>query len=423
MRFGLVRKLVLGISAVSIITYGTSAFFIFVLKPLIAPNMADWLYVSSILVLGILWTSFLGWLAAQVLIKPLLRLTAVVDEAATGNLNVSIPEYRSNDEIMRLHRSFGTMLGNLRQIISDLTDNVAIADRSANSLSSAIGQATQQIETIALTIDKVAEGASSQAGSAQSMFHSVERVTETAGEVNRQAEHAIELSDTMVRTITDSGDTFRSLVAGLEDVSETSERTLSIVRKLDQHAKEIGQISTLVGEIAGQTQLLALNASIEAAHAGEHGLGFSVVAEQIRKLAATSSEAGEQIHTLVRQMQAQTDVVVRETDNQVRLIRTETSKGESAGRALSEITSSAQETAQALQSIVSYMSGQAEQIQRTFEEAKGIADIAETISAGATRVAGATQEQTAVMEEIAASSDVLRSESEDLKRKTVIFRL
>jgi methyl-accepting chemotaxis protein len=90
---------------------------------------------------------------------------------------------------------------------------------------------------------------------------------------------------------------------------------------------------------------------------------------------------------------------------------------------LSEITSSAQETAQALQSIVSYMSGQAEQIQRTFEEAKGIADIAETISAGATRVAEATQEQTAVMEEIAASSDVLRSESEDLKRKTVIFRL
>jgi methyl-accepting chemotaxis protein len=423
MKFGLVRKLVLGISGVSIITFGTSAFFIFVLKPWLAPNMADWLYVSGVLALGVLWTSFLGWLAAQVIIRPLLRLAAVVDEAATGNLTVTIPHYRSNDEIMHLHRSFETMLGNLKQIIAELKDSVSVTDQSAGSLSSAIGHAAQQIETIAITIDRVAEGASTQAESAQTMFHTVERVTETASEVSRQAEHAIALSDAMVKTIAASGDTFRSLVGGMSDVSDRSEHTLTIVRKLETQAKEIGQISHLVGEIAAQTQLLALNASIEAAHAGEHGLGFSVVAGQIRKLATDSSEAGEQINRLVRHMQEQTDSVARETDNQVKLIRHEKTKGEAANRALSDMTSSADETAQALQSIVAHMNGQAEQIRRAFGDAKEIADIAATISEGAFRVADATQEQTAVMQQISASSDVLRNQAEGLKRKTVVFRL
>jgi methyl-accepting chemotaxis protein len=423
MKFGLVRKLVLGISGVSIITYGTSGIFIFVLKPWLAPNMADWLYICGVLALGILWTSFLGWLAAQFIIRPLLRLSAVVDEAATGNLIVTIPEYRSNDEILQLHRSFGTMLGNLKQIIAELKDSVGVTDQSANSLSSAIGHAAHQIETIAITIDRVAEGASTQAESAQTMFRSVERATETAGEVSRQAGHAIALSDAMVKTIASSGDTFRSLVGGMTDISVMSEQTLTIVRKLETDAKEIGQISHLVGEIAAQTQLLALNASIEAAHAGEHGLGFSVVADQIRKLATDSSEAGEQINRLVRQMQEQTASVSRETNNQVLLIRQEKTKGEAANRALSEMTASADESARALQSIVVHMNGQTEQIRRTFGDAKEIADIAATISEGAFRVADAAQEQTAVMEEISASSDVLRNQAEGLKRKTVVFRL
>lgn len=423
MKFGLVRKLVFGISGVSIVTFGTSAFFIFVLKPWIAPNMADWLYVSGVLLLGILWTSFLGWLAAQYIIRPLLRLAAVVDEAATGNLNVTIPEYRSDDEIRLLHQSFRTMVGNLKQIIAELKASVSVTDQSANSLSEAISSAANRIETIAITIDRVAQGSSSQAESAQIMFHSVEQATETANEVSRQAENAIVLSDAMVRTIAESGDTFRSLIEGMADISDTSEHTLEISRKLEMLAKEIGKISSLVGEFAGQTQLLALNASIEAAHAGEHGLGFSVVADQIRKLAVDSSRASEQIDRLVKQMQEQTDSVAGETNNQVNMIRQEKAKGEAANKALLAILSSADEAAQALQTIVLHMKGQAEQIRRTFKDAKEIADIAATISEGALRVAYATQEQTALMQEIAASSDVLRNQADGLTRKTVVFRL
>ncbi|WP_146250252.1 methyl-accepting chemotaxis protein [Paenibacillus flagellatus] len=423
MKYGLVRKLVLGISAVSIVTYGTSAFFIFVLKPLIAPGLSDWLYVGAVLALGIAWTSFLGWGAARMLIRPLVRLSEAVDEAATGNLAVLVPEYRAEDEIRRLNVSFRTMIGNLKQMIADLSANVSVTDRSAGALVSAIGEAARQIETISVTIDRVARGASAQAAAAHEMVLGASRVTASADEASRQAEQAIALSDTMVKTIADSGSTFRSLVDGMSDISATSEHTLDIVRRLDEHAKEIGHISHLVGEIAAQTHLLALNASIEAAHAGEHGHGFAVVADQIRKLASDSSAAGEQINRLVSHMQAQAGVVFRETDNQVRLVRRQKAKGEAAGRALADVTASADEAAKALRRIVVQMTAQTEQIRHTFGDARAIADIAASISDDATRVAGAAQDQTAVMQEIAASSDLLRDQADTLQRKTVAFRL
>ncbi|NIK79689.1 methyl-accepting chemotaxis protein [Paenibacillus castaneae] len=421
MTFSLVRKLVLGILIVSTVTYSTSAFFIFQLKPILAPDMTDWIYITGVLVLGILWTCFLGWLAAQFLIRPLLRLTKVVDIVASGNLNITIPPYSFNDEIKQLHQSFQLMLNNLRQMIADVSDSVAVTDRSATTLGSAIGQATNQIETIALTIERMAEGAAIQADSAQQMLHSAEQTAETAQDINNEAERAIDIAGTMVGTISANAAQLRSLVDGMLHISETSEKTLDIVRNLEVQAGEISQISQLVSQIADQTHLLALNASIEAAHAGEQGQGFAIVAQHIRKLAADSAAAGEHINQLVGQMQEQTLTVVNETDKQVRLIRHETTIGENAKLVLDEVVSSVHETASALQSIVEHITIQTGQINSTFDKAKNIAGTAFAISEGGSHISSAAQDQTAVMQEISASSELLLNEAQGLKQKTVVF--
>jgi len=423
LKLSLVRKLVLGFALVSITTYGTSALFIFSFKSWLAPDMKDSLYYLFVLALGIFWTCLLGWIAARFIVKPLLQLTTIVNTVAAGNLNVTIPDRRSQDEIGTLNHSFQVMLGNLRQMIMNVTDNVSITDQSIHTLGSAIKQATTQIETIAHTVDRMADDASSQASSADEMVQTAQHTAEAAQSINDGAEQAIQVADTMVLTISESTAQIRSLVSGMQHISDTSENTLQIVRSLELQANEISQISLMVKQIADQTHLLALNASIEAAHAGEQGQGFAVVAGHIRKLASDSAAAGDQINALVSQMQVQTLTVVQETDKQVELVRNETAIGEQARASLDHVVHAVNETASALQNIVKHINVQTEQINHTFEKAKQMAATSASISDGGSNIATAVQEQTAVMEEITASSELLRDEAESLKQKTVMFKL
>lgn len=423
MHFSLVRKLVLGIIIVSITTYSTSAFFIFQLKPLLAPNLEEWIYISGVLLLGIFWTGLLGWIAAQLIVRPLLHLTNTVNTVASGDLNVSLPDYQGRDEIGTLHRSFRVMLDNLRNMISDVTDSVAVTDKNVTMLGTAIKQATEQIETIVLTIEQMADGASNQADSANHMVQSAEQTAESAQKMNAQAERAIHISEKMVTTITESADKLRSLVDGMIHIAETSDNNLSIVRKLEQQAKEISHISQIVSELADQTHLLALNASIEAAHVGEHGTGFAVVAQQIRHLATDSATAGEQISKLVSDMQKLTLTVVNETDKQVQLIHQEKKTGEKAKGTLDEIIASVDETAHALHHIVQNVAQQTKQIDNTFERAKQMEESATSIREGSSRISSSAQEQMSVMQEISASSELLQHEADRLKQKATLFKL
>ncbi|TCZ77125.1 methyl-accepting chemotaxis protein [Paenibacillus albiflavus] len=422
MKFSLIKKMVLGIIAVSMITYGTSGFFIFVLKDYIAPQMSDWSYIIIILGLGIFWTGLLGWLAAMYLVKPLVRLTSVVNEAATGKLNVEIPEHRSKDEIHILYASFTTMLGNLKQIITDITNNSTSTNRHASDLSNALMQAASQVESISNTIIDISKGADLQADSTKNTFTTVERITDAAQDVSSKADQAFALTKNMSHTLQDSEVIVHSLVQGMLELAKSSEHSIEIVNQLDENAQEINNISVVVREIADQTHLLALNASIEAARAGEQGMGFAVVATEIRKLAEQSTEAVDNINELIKQIQNQIGLVVEQITGQVNVISVEASKGEKVNQALTAIEQAVSHTSDAVKVIVEVVSEQGVQIQKTLDETRGIAAISGQIASGARDVSAYTQEQTAIMEEVAASSEVLRNNANMLNEKIKVFQ-
>jgi len=422
MKFSLIKKMVLGIIAVSMITYGTSGFFIFVLKDYIAPQMSDWSYIIIILGLGIFWTGLLGWLAALYLVKPLVKLTSVVNEAATGKLNVVIPEHRSKDEIHILYASFTTMLGNLKQIITEITNNATSTNRNASDLSNALMQAASQVESISNTIIDISKGADLQAESTKSTFTTVERITDAAQDVSSKADQAFALTKNMSQTLQDSEVIVHSLVQGMLALAKSSEHSIEIVNQLDENAQEINNISVVVREIADQTHLLALNASIEAARAGEQGMGFAVVATEIRKLAEQSTEAVDNINELIKQIQSQIGLVVEQITGQVNVISAEASKGEKVNQALTAIEEAVSHTSDAVKVIVEVVSEQGVQIQRTLDETRGIAAISGQIASGSRDVSAYTQEQTAIMEEIAASSEVLRNNANLLNEKIKVFQ-
>ncbi|MDQ1909947.1 methyl-accepting chemotaxis protein [Paenibacillus sp. GD4] len=422
MTFGLVKKFVLGLTAVSAITYGTSAFFIFVLKDQFTSFLPEGVFIAVTLAMGIGWTGFLGWLMAKWIVSPLLLLTKLANEAAEGNLAISLPAHRSKDELGVLNEAFRSMVRQLRGLLQDITKHAIAANESSAALSEAILQATYQAEQISAINERIAHGAEQQKEEARLSFLAMEQVSLAASEVSEEAGQTNRLSAQMVRTIEESSEVIRTLVHTMLETSRTGEGTIEVVAQLERDALEIGSVTRLVGEIADQTHLLALNASIEAARAGEEGRGFSVVAMEIRKLAEQSSQSVHAIDELIRQVQLAVEDVADRLKRQVESMQREASKGEQTEHAIRRMSGSAQETASAVQLIAATIAEQSQQIYGAEQKQRSIDRIALEIVDAARQAASSTQEQTAVMQEIASSSEVLKRQSEILREKSAAFR-
>ncbi len=420
-RLGIIGRMVLGIIIVSCITYGTSGIFIFVLKDVFAPTMPQMIYVSIILSLGVMWTAFLGWLAARWFVQPLIRLTGVMMEAAKGNLRVQVPLHHAQDEIQMLHVAFQTLLDNLKQTIRDLAEHGDHTNRQVVSLNHAIQQATKQIEHISVTVEQISDDSEKQDRLSLASLNFVREAVETAGDVNTHAQQAMNKSQEMEQIIITSGQHVRSLVNGLQKVEQSNRISLQSITQLKENADEINEISVIVGHIASQTQLLSLNASIEAAKAGEFGAGFSVVAMEIRKLADHTSSASGHIHERIHQIQQQIDHIAVLMNEQAEEAIREASQGERVNHALSTVSDAVHVTVHTMEEIAREVDFQAQQVARTFNNTESIAELSQMVSAHAENTLSATQEQLAVMEEISVATEELRDKAKQMEQKIQKF--
>ncbi|MGZ9585439.1 methyl-accepting chemotaxis protein [Paenibacillus marinisediminis] len=422
MKFGLQMKMVLGMLGVSIVTYGTSAFFIFVLKPYLAPNMNEITYGVLIFMLGIFWTCFLGWLAARFIVKPLMALTKAAHDAAQGKLQVEIPKYPFHDEIQVLIQAFSTMISNLQHMINEMKSSIEITTRNTSTLGDAMAQAARQIEQISQAADDMNQGAERQAAWTAETTHAVELIHASANDVRRRADETERTTAHMLDTLSVSERMLTSIIDGMLDAAASGQASIHTVKRLNEQAEQIGSISYTVREIADQTHLLALNASIEAARAGEQGAGFAVIASQVRKLAEQSAVAVDDINSRIVQMQAEVDEAVKLITKQVETVSREADKKDGAADALNNIASATRQASSAIHSIVESVNTQTEQFSATLEQTRQMAAVVEDVVIGTRQVASATQEQTAMMQEMAASSEVLRGQADRLKAQIAIFK-
>ncbi|CAM3616085.1 methyl-accepting chemotaxis protein [Marinicrinis lubricantis] len=423
MKMSIGRKMVAGVVVVSAITYGTSAFFIFFLKSIIAPDMKDWLYITIIMGLGVFWTGVLGWLAAKFITKPMVELAEAAGQAAAGNLNVTLKERRSDDELKHLNESFETMVTGLKGIISDISSNAVISAESAETLNLAIQQATEQIEKMSYAVNEIYSGVEEQEQTARNTLADAEKMRTSFQAINERSEHLRKLSDMMDRTVQNSGETVKSLVDGMMQLKESHDTSLEKVNQLEKDAREVEAITDTVREISEQTHLLALNASIEAARAGEQGQGFAVVATEIRKLAEQSSQSVDQINQIIAQVQARIDETVQLIHHQSKLVLEDTAHSEDVHKALVQMTETVEQSVQAIGVIDGTITEESVKIDRTYKDIERITQIASNILEQAKHIAEAAHEETGLMQEIASSSQMLRQQTDHLKSKTDMFKL
>ncbi|WP_027085109.1 methyl-accepting chemotaxis protein [Cohnella panacarvi] len=419
-RLGIVQKMVIGITGVSTITYATSAFFLLVLKDKqsFLPGGA---FVALTLALGIFWTGFLGYLAARWFIKPLLALTEAAREAASGNLEVSIAATDNQDEIQALNRAFSHMIRQLRGTIAGVAEHSRATDAIAGELQGAIDQATRHIVSMTEEVNAISEKTDRQSDAADQLFDSVSFITEVANNMAVEAQETRTIARTMTESVQSGETVIRTLIDGMRQLAELNRDSFSTVAELNEDAARIGSISEVVGDLAGQTHLLALNASIEAARAGEEGKGFGVVAESVKELAERSSAAAKDIRKLIERIQRQAELATSRMAEQRALSEREAENGEVSAAALRVVTVEVAKVNGRVETISNELVRQGEQVGLVLREARAMAAATATIKSGARNVFESGQQQTAVMEEIAATSDSLKASSEELRRKAAVF--
>jgi len=420
----------------------------------------------------------LGFFLSTSISKGVNIINRALKQIADGDLTAEV-NVTSSDEIGEMGKSCTEMIASLRQLIGSVTKvagSVAGASEQLSKAAEQAGQATQQVastsqqvakgageqsttlqqatqgmEQLSKAIDQVSSGAQEQSKGIERNVEIVNQVSAAVNQVATNAQGAAEGSKNASQSAQKGAEMASQTVEGMGKVRDTMGVASAKVTGLGERSEEIGKIVATIDDIAAQTNLLALNAAIEAARAGEQGRGFAVVADEVRKLAERSSGATKEIADLITGIQTGVTEAMKamedgnkEVDNGYKLA---TDAGESlddilkqaeeVGKQVEQISGAAEQLSASstemvkvtdgISSVVEQntaateqMAASSGQVSKAFESVSGVS---EENSAAAQEVSAAAQEMSAQVEEIVASSQQLAEMSEELKKNVALFKL
>ena len=267
--------------------------------------------------------------------QAILRLLDEMGSLADGDLTVQATV--TEDITGTIADSFNFAIEELRKLVATVNETALMVDT-----------ATKQTENTAANLRKAADNQSSEISAATesivSMARSIEEVSGNAERSSDVARHSVEVAHK-------GGEAVRRTIDGMNTIRETIQDTSKRIKRLGESSQEIGNIVELINDIAEQTNILALNASIQASMAGEAGRGFAVVADEVQRLAERSTNATKQIEVLVRTIQSDTNEAVVSMERSTTDVVGGALLAENAGAALDEIEQVSNQIASLVQNI------------------------------------------------------------------------
>jgi len=264
----------------------------------------------------------LGMFLSRMITRPLAALADDAQKIASGDLTVQI-QSRSKDEIGVLAASFNSMADSLRAAIRQVSDTSSLLTSAANEL-------------LAIS-ESISNGADSVASQAQTVATAGEEMAATSNDIANNCQSAAAGALDASTSASDGSVVVDKTVQAMGQIARRVKETADTVARLGQRSDQIGQIVGTIEDIADQTNLLALNAAIEAARAGEQGRGFAVVADEVRALAERTTRATKEISDMIRSIQAETRSAVAVMEEGVHEVALGTDEAAKSGLALQTI--------------------------------------------------------------------------------------
>lgn len=401
-----------------------------------------------------------------------------VSQLTSGNLRTEIP-ITSRDEIGQISVALGHMATQMAETMGhslataeallsgseQLKRTAEEAARATSQITLTVQQvatgssqgaegttrASQLMDTLATAITRIATGSQELIRVTGQAASSMNDIASAIQQANRSAENVVHTARSAETTANESGQIVQATIAGMLELRKVTQTSAEKVRVLGQHSSEIENIVNAIAEISGQTNLLALNATIEAARAGEHGRGFAVVADEVRRLAERSATSAKEINVLVRTMQGSIGDAIEAMEDGSRKSHEKSEMAREAASALERIVRAIQDinsqsgTVSEANAIIAEKSGVLVEIidgvtaaiqdnttasQEMLAESKLVMDhisdvaaLSEENASAAQEISATTEELSGSTEEVSASASMLAGTAEELKRRLAFFQV
>ncbi|MEC4588009.1 methyl-accepting chemotaxis protein [Bacillus safensis] len=346
--------------------------------------------------------------------KRLSNLARFSKKVSEGDLRDKL-QIQSDDEIGQVGKGFNTMIDSLRSLIGAVQTSVENVASSSEELTASAGQTSKATEHITLAIEQFSSGNESQNDKVELSSEELEEMNRGLQNMNESAESITASSIKSTDIAGEGGQLVEKTASQMNVIDQSVKKAENVISALESKSKDITQILGVINGIADQTNLLALNAAIEAARAGEAGRGFSVVAEEVRKLAVQSANSAKEIENLIKEIVQDIDVsqeVFTAVNREVQSGLSFTEQTKVSFHNIFEMTKEISDQLQTMnQTVVQLSKGSA----HVSEAVREIADVSRESSANIQDIAASAEEQLASMEEISSSSATLSSMAEELR--------
>ncbi|WP_435626803.1 methyl-accepting chemotaxis protein [Candidatus Ferrigenium straubiae] len=359
-----------------------------------AVNKAIFVVVAIGVVLGGILVGLLFWLSRSLVINPLNEAVAAAGKIANGDLS-NLVSTRREDEIGALLNALGHMQESLRQMIGNITSNARHISELSDSLSTTSNDVASQS-------GQQSEAAASAAAAVEELTTSIEHMAENARDSFALAQEAGETAKRGAGIVSQASAEMSNIA---ESVNQSSQRILS----LGEHSANISAIASVIKDIADQTNLLALNAAIEAARAGEQGRGFAVVADEVRKLAERTAKSTDEITAMIGAIQSETKHAVETMHQGQQRVDTGVAMAGEAGLAMGEISSGSERVVDAVNSISAALQQQS--------SSSGL------IASNVEKIATMSEQNALAIQDVAQASAQLRESANSLQAAVARFRV